>query len=91
MLSKNKKSMTVAEREHVARIKEMPCAVCFASGPSDAHELEQGQWWTCIPLCRDCHMGSFNGIHGQQRIWKTLKKTELTVLNDVIRDVVGSR
>ena len=39
----------------------------------------------CIPLCRDCHQGSFNGLHGQARIWKALKKTEMSVLNETIR------
>jgi hypothetical protein len=85
--SKNKKAMTTAEREHVNRIKEMPCGVCDARGPSEAHEIEQGQWFTSIPLCEDCHRGSFNGIHGQQRIWKVKKLTELLVLNNTVRDL----
>lgn len=87
MQSKNKKAMTVAEREHVTRIKEMPCGVCETRGPSEAHEIEQGQWFTSIPLCEDCHRGSFNGIHGQQRIWKVKKLTELLVLNNTVRDL----
>lgn len=85
MQSRNKKSMTVAERDHVAAIKSMPCAVCGTDGPSDAHEPEQGLWFLSIPLCRDCHMGPFNGIHGQRRIWNATKKTELTCLNDTIK------
>lgn len=85
MQSKNKKAPTAAEREHIVRIKKMACGCCGASGPCDAHELVQGMWWTSIPLCKDCHQGSFNGIHGQQRIWKVLKKTEMSVLNDTIR------
>lgn len=87
MQSKNKKAMTSAEREHVTRIKEMPCAVCQASGPSEAHELEQGQWFTSIPLCADCHRGGFNGIHGQQRIWKAKKLTEMDCLNNIVREL----
>lgn len=85
MNSKNKKAMTIAEREHVTRIKEMACVVCATPAPSEAHEIEQGQWFTSIPLCADCHRGSFNGIHGQKRIWQALKKTEMTCLNDTIR------
>jgi len=88
MQSKNKPAMTTAEREHVSRIKEMNCGVCGAAGPCDAHELEQGQWFTAIPLCRDCHMGSHNGIHGRKAIWNALKKTEMTVLNDTIKELV---
>lgn len=85
MQSKNKPKPTVAEREHIERIKSMACGCCGNSGPSDAHEIEQGMWWTSIPLCRDCHMGSHNGIHGQKRIWAALKKDEMSVLNDTIR------
>lgn len=76
--------MTARERAHVERIKEMGCAVCDANGPSEAHELEQGAWFTAIPLCADCHRGGHNGIHGQRRIWSALKKTEMSCLNDTV-------
>lgn len=90
MFSKNKPSMTKAEREHVGRIKEMPCGVCDAPGPSEAHELKQGQWFTSIPLCADCHRGSFNGIHGQARIWSVKKLDEQEVLNETIRQLLAA-
>jgi hypothetical protein len=85
MNSKNKKAPTVAERQHIERIKSMDCGCCGDRGPSDAHEMVQGQWFTSMPLCRDCHMGAHNGVHGEQRIWRVLKKDELSVLNDTIR------
>lgn len=72
------------ERRHLAAIKEMPCGVCGAAGPSDAHHIEQGLQFTCIPLCKDCHQGSHNGIHGRRALWNVTKKTELSVLNDTI-------
>lgn len=87
MQSKNKAAPTKAEREHITRIKEMPCGVCGAPGPSEAHELRQGEWFTSIPLCADCHRGSFNGIHGQARIWKVMKLDELAVLNNIIEEL----
>lgn len=89
MQSRNKPSMTKAEREHVTRIKEMSCGVCGAHGPSEAHELKQGQWFTSIPLCADCHRGSFNGIHGQARIWAAMKLDEQEVLNETIRQLLA--
>ena len=76
--------LTAKERRHLAAVKEMPCGVCDATGPSDAHHIVQHKQFLCIPLCKDCHQGSFNGIHGQQRIWKVLKKNELSVLNETI-------
>lgn len=84
MQSKNKPAMTPAEREHVGRIKELPCVACEAPGPSEAHESEQGQWFTSIPVCPDCHRGSFNGIHGQARIWAVLKLSQSAALNATI-------
>ena len=81
MQSKNKHAMTKAEREYVDIVKQDPCIVCDRPGPSDAHEIEQGLWWTSIPLCRDCHTGSHNGIHGRRAIWTVKKLTELRALN----------
>lgn len=89
MRTKNAKAITARESAHIARVKELPCAVCDVAGPSDAHHIEQGLHFTVIPLCRDCHQGGFNGIHGQARIWKVFKKTELTCLNDTIRQLEG--
>lgn len=76
--------LTAREREHLQRIKAMPCAVCDTPGPSDAHHIKQGLQWTCIPLCRDCHQGSHNGIHGQARMWAVMKMDELAALNKTV-------
>ena len=73
------------ERSHLAKVKELPCSVCEAAGPSEAHHIKQGLQFTCIPLCSSCHRSNFNGIHGQARIWKVYKKTEETCLNDTIK------
>jgi hypothetical protein len=76
---------TLKERNHLARIKEMGCGVCGAAGPSDAHHIVQHEQYLCIPLCKDCHQGSFNGIHGEKRIWNVYKVDELSVLNETLR------
>jgi hypothetical protein len=81
------KNLTKQDREYFAEIKNMPCGVCDAAPPSDAHHIEQGLHFLCIPLCKDCHQGSHNGIHGRRSIWNVLKKTELSVLNDTISKV----
>ena len=85
MRTKNAKAITKSESSHLAWVKDQPCGVCDAPGPSEAHHIEQGQHYTVIPLCPDCHRGSFNGWHGQRRIWSATKATELSVLNDTIR------
>jgi hypothetical protein len=82
--------LSASERAYIARVKELPCGVCDAPAPSDAHHIRQHYQYLCIPLCKDCHQGSFNGIHGQKRIWKVLKKDEETVLNETIRRLTMS-
>lgn len=79
MWSKNKKPMTVAERAHVDRVKELDCSVCDAPGPSEAHEIKQGQWFTSCALCIPCHRGD-NGWHGTKAFWKIRKMDELSAL-----------
>lgn len=85
MQSKNKPAMTAAERAHVDRIRQMECAVCAASGPSEAHEPKQGSWFLSIPLCASCHRDGFNGLHGQRRAWAVRKLDELDALNITIK------
>jgi hypothetical protein len=41
-----------------------------------------------MPLCADCHRGSMNGIHGQQRMWKIKKLDELSALNLTIQKLM---
>lgn len=85
MRSKNSKALTAVESEHLATIKSMRCIVCGAAGPSDAHHIVQGDHFSCIPLCRDCHMGSKNGIHGQKVMWRIMKMDEVDALAKTIR------
>ncbi|WP_045769531.1 hypothetical protein [Xanthomonas albilineans] len=80
MHSKNSKPLTLAERAHIDAVKWLPCSVCDAPGPSDAHHIKQGQHYTAVALCKDCHQGSFNGIHGQRRMWNIMKMDEVDAL-----------
>ena len=88
MHSKNKSKPNNAEKMHIERIKSMPCIICQASAPSECHEINQGQWFTSMPLCADCHRGSVNGIHGQKRLWNVYKMDELAALNKTIRNLM---
>ena len=71
---------TKREREHLARVKELPCSVCEATGPSAAHHIEQSQAYTCVALCYECHQGK-HGWHGDRAFWKIRKMDELAALN----------
>lgn len=91
MQSKNKKPPTAPEKRHIERIKQMACVICEASGPSECHEIQQGQWFTSMPLCPDCHRGSINGWHGQKRMWAIKKMDELDALNITIERLLDER
>jgi hypothetical protein len=90
MQSKNKPKPTVAEAEHIALISEMDCIVCDAPGPSEVHEPEQGLWFAAMPLCPACHRGP-EGWHGTRMRWKLRKVSELSAINDTIKELKRSR
>lgn len=35
--------MTKSVKEHIERVKSMPCCLCGASAPSDAHHMRNNQ------------------------------------------------
>lgn len=85
MRTKNAKSITARESAHMAAVKQLPCSVCDQPGPSEAHHLKQGQHFSVIALCADCHRGSFNGLHGQRRAWTLRKLTELDAVAKTVQ------
>lgn len=84
MRSKNKPAMSAAERRHVEKVRALPCSVCDAHWPSEAHEIKQGAWFTSIALCVSCHRGPL-GIHGNKSMWRTMNLDELSALNITIK------
>lgn len=76
--------LTKDERDWLALVKELPCSVCDAAGPSDAHHIEQGLHYTCVALCKDCHQNPVLGWHGQKRMWLIKKMNEMDALNITI-------
>lgn len=77
--------LSAEEREHLKELKSLPCSVCDAPGPSDAHHVKQGLQYTCVALCKQCHQGSILGWHGQKRMWAVKKMDELDALNVTIQ------
>ena len=76
---------TPKERYHLSRVKELPCSVCDAPGPSDAHHIKQHRQYTCVALCKDCHQGAVMGWHGQKRMWALKKMDEMDALNVTLK------
>lgn len=77
--------LTERERRHLARVKALPCSVCGAHGPSEAHHVRQGAQYLCVALCADCHRGAVLGWHGQRRAWAVRKMDELDALAVTVR------
>lgn len=79
--------LTAREREHLAKVKALPCSVCDAPGPSEAHHIEQGLQFVAVALCPDCHRG-YNGWHGTKAFWRIRKMDELDALDVTIRRLI---
>lgn len=80
--------ISLKEHEHLQRVKSLPCSVCDAPGPSDAHHIKQHRQYTCVALCKDCHQGSILGWHGQKRAWAVRKMDEMDALNVTISRLI---
>jgi hypothetical protein len=83
-------TLTAKERKHLGRVKELPCSVCDVEGPSEAHHIKQYRQWVCISLCKDCHTGGRNGLHGERLMWKLKKMDEIDALNVTIQRLLES-
>lgn len=73
------------ERLHLASVKSLPCSLCDAPGPSEAHHIEQGLQYVCVALCESCHRGPRLGLHGEKAMWRIKKMNELDALNVTIK------
>lgn len=80
--------LTARERDHMARIKAMPCAVCDQPGPSEAHHIKQHVQMLCVPLCTSCHRDPHNGLHGGRAMWRVMRMDELDALAKTIEALV---
>lgn len=82
--------LNAKEREHLAKVKNLPCSLCDAPGPSEAHHVKQHQQYTCVALCPDCHRSPLLGWHGQKRMWAIKKMSELDALNVTVQRLMGN-
>ena len=89
MKTVNAKPITARERAHLARVKALQCSVCDEPGPSDAHHIRQGQHWTAVALCKECHQGAHLGWHGRRAAWAVRKMDETDALAVTIRRLIG--
>jgi len=86
--------MSRADKEHMGRVAQLPCATCGEFGV-EVHHIRDGVGkaqragdWLTIPLCPDCHRGS-KGIHGDKTMLRIKKTDELGLLNETLRKIYG--
>ena len=79
--------LNALEKRWVGLVKEQPCSICAAPGPSDAHHIKQGNHFTVVALCKSCHQGSKMGWHGEKRAWAIAKMDENDALNITVKNV----
>lgn len=82
MRSKGKPAQTTLERDYVSKIAEQACVVCDAT-PVEIHEFEQGNWFTSVPVCVECHRGT-DGWHGSRLRWKLRRIDMLEAINRTV-------
>jgi len=85
MRSKNSKAITPREAEHLQLVKLAPCATCQKAG-GYAHHTKQGNHWTTIATCWDCHQGPM-GLHGDGTLQRIYKVDENDLLNRTLDSV----
>lgn len=81
-------TLTAKQKAYVGLVKLMPCSVCEAPAPSDAHHVKQHRQYTVIALCKSCHQGSKMGWHGERRAWAIAKMDEIDALNKTVENVI---
>lgn len=70
------KAKPVAAQRHIEAVKLLPCAICGAPGPSDAHHAicdrhsqRRAPDSFCIPLCKSHHQVGPEAIHQNKTEW----------------------
>jgi hypothetical protein len=88
-------NVSVATQKHLARVHELPCALC-GSHNIEAHHVTEGKTFgkrdklhfCTIPLCTSCHQGP-NGIHGNKNMLRLVNKSELELLSETLEKIYG--
>lgn len=67
---------TAKAKRHLEAVKGLPCVICHAPPPSDAHHCICGRYgqrkvsdFEVIPLCKACHQVGSNAIHNGKASW----------------------
>ena len=82
-------SYSAKERAHIEAVKSLPCSICDAPAPSEAHHVDQSCPWTAIALCQSCHRDGHNGWHGRRAMWRIKKMVEIDALGVTVQRLMA--
>jgi hypothetical protein len=87
--TKNARAHDDIEAAYLADCKRIPCVVCNAPPPGEAHHPEQGLHLCGIGCCKDCHGGPGHphGWHGDKSRWRAAKMTPMRAINETRRRI----
>ena len=88
--------LTAAEKRagkiHMQMVKQLPCIICNAPPPSDAHHCICERYGTrkapdaeTIPLCKACHQDGPHAIHVSKHTWIERNGNDFEYLPEVRR------
>ena len=76
--------------EHMARVKMLPCVICNAPPPNDAHHCYHDRYGTAkesdfdtIPLCKWCHQDGPLSVHRAKATWREMHGPDYSYLDRV--------
>lgn len=86
---------TVAARAYLERVKGLPCVVCGAVPPSDAHHVISGRFgsrkasdFDTIPLCKRHHQEGPEAIHQNKAAWEAAHGPDTSYL-PIVKQMIG--
>lgn len=84
----------IKDRKHLEAVKMLPCVICGAPPPSDAHHVIHDRWGqlracdrATIPLCKGHHQDGPESIHQNKRAWREKHGPDYGFLNRVKRQI----
>lgn len=90
-----KSGRSARDPARLARVKQLPCVICGAAPPSDAHHCIHDRFSQSkapdsmtIPLCKSCHQDGPDAIHANKRDWQERNGPDYGYLKEV-DDMLG--
>lgn len=77
-----------AALEYMRKVKQLPCCVCGAYGPSDAHHVIHDRFgsrkssdFDVIPLCKEHHQNGPRAIHNGKETWRQINGADWSYID----------